>query len=328
VLISSVALVALAATAPQALAASGGGEPRIGVPAATLRAALHCQPSIRDAKRTPVLLVTGTGVDGAEAWPGGLQLTLNAAQRPSCYVEFPEHTTADIQVSVQYLVHAIRTTERRAGRRIAIYGISQGGLLPRWALTYWPSLRRLVTDVVAVAGTQHGTTVFGNFLSTCGSSCQLTAAAWQQAASAKLQKALARYPDETPGRSAWTTVRSLDDEVVQPTSGPHPTSTLRGAANVLIQRVCPGRQVSHITTGVDSVSYAALIDAITHRGAASPERFSPRVCDRPFAPLLDEQLTRDGIAALIDIAAARTVFGADGTKLLSAEPPVRAYARR
>jgi hypothetical protein len=86
--------------------------------------------------------------------------------------------------------------------------------------------------------------------------------------------------------------------------------------------------VSHITTGVDSVSYAALIDAITHRGAASPSRFSPRVCDRPFAPLLDEQLTRDGIAALVAIAAARTLAGADGTKLLSAEPPVRAYARR
>jgi triacylglycerol lipase len=320
------ALLALGGTAPNALAAAGGGEPRIGVPGAKLRASLHCQRSVRDAKRTPVLLVTGTGVDGSEAWPPGLQLSLTGAGRPSCYVNFPEHTTADIQVSVQYLVYAIRATERRAGRRIAIFGISQGGLLPRWALTYWPSLRRLVTDVVAVAGTQHGTTVFGNLLSTCG--CQLTAAAWQQAASAKLQKALARYPDETPGRTAWTTVRSLDDEVVQPTSGQHPTSALRGAANVLIQRVCPGRQVSHITTGVDSVSYAALIDAIAHRGPASPSRFSPRVCEHPFAPLLDEQLTRAGLAALVPLAAGRTVAGADGTKLLSAEPPVRAYARR
>jgi triacylglycerol lipase len=326
-LICSAALLALAATAPQALAASGG-EPRIGVPAAKLRASLHCQPSVRDAKRTPVLLVTGTGVDGTEAWPASLQIPLTAAGRPSCYVNFPEHTTADIQVSVQYLVYAIRATERRAGRRIAMYGVSQGGLLPRWALTYWPSLRRLVTDVVAVAGTQHGTTIFGNLLSTCGSSCRLTAAAWQQAASAKLQKALARYPDETPGRTSWTTVRSLDDEVVQPTSGAHPTSALRGAANIVIQRVCPGRQVSHIGTGPDSVSYATLVDALTHRGPASPKRFSPRVCDRPFAPLLDEQLTRDGIAALNGIAGGRTVFGADGTKLLSAEPPVRAYARR
>ena len=328
VLICSAALLALGATAPQAVAASAGGEPRIEVSAAKLRASLHCQRSVRDAKRTPVLLVTGTGVDGTEAWPARLQVSLTAGGRPSCFVQFPEHTTADIQVSVQYLVYGIRAMERRAGRRIAVYGVSQGGLLTRWALTYWPSLRRLVTDVVSVAGTQHGTTIFGSVLTTCGSTCRLTAAAWQQAASAKLQKALARFPDETPGRTAWTTVRSLDDEVVQPTSGAHPTSALRGATNIVIQRVCPGRQVSHITTGVDSVSYAALIDAVAHRGAASPKRFSARVCDRPFAPGLDEQVTRDGIALLVARAAARTISGADGTKLLSAEPAVRAYARR
>ncbi len=327
VVICGLGLLALGATASPALAGSGG-EPRIDVPAAKLRASLHCQPAVRDAKRTPVLLVTGTGVDGAEAWPAGLQVSLTAGGRPSCYVEFPQHTTADIQVSVQYLVHAIRATERRAGRRIAIYGVSQGGLLPRWALTYWPSLRRLVTDVVAVAGTQHGTTIFGSLLSTCGSSCRLTAAAWQQAAGAKLQKAIARYPDETPGRTAWTTVRSLDDEVVQPTGGAHPTSALRGASNLVIQRVCPGRQVSHITTGVDSVSYAALIDAVTHSGPARTKRFPSGICSRPFAPGLDEQLTRDGIAILNERAGARTIGGADGTKLLSAEPPVRAYARR
>jgi triacylglycerol lipase len=322
------ALLALATTAPPALAASGSSEPRIEVSDAKLRASLHCQRAVRNARRTPVLLVTGTGVDGSEAWPEGLQRSLTAARRPSCYVDFPEHTTADIQVSAEYLVYAIRTTARRAGRRIAIYGVSQGGLLPRWALTYWPSLRRLATDVVAVAGTQHGTTAYGDVLAACGSSCRFTAAAWQQAAGAKLQDALARYPDETPGRTAWTTVRSLDDEVVQPTHGPDPTSALRGATNIVIQRVCPGREVSHITTGVDSVSYAALIDAVTHRGPASVERFSPRVCNRAFAPLLPEQETRDRIGALIPLAAARTIAGADGGRLMGAEPPVRAYARR
>lgn len=326
--ICGLAVLALGTTAPQALAASGSGEPRIEVSDAKLRASLHCQRSVRDAKRTPILLVTGTGVDGTEAWPASLQVSLTAAGRPSCYVNFPEHTTADIQVSAQYLVYAIRTTAKRAGRRIAIYGVSQGGLLPRWALTYWPSLRRLATDVVAVAGTQHGTTVFGGILAGCGSNCRFTAAAWQQAAGAKLQDALARYPDETPGDTAWTTVRSLDDEVVQPTSGPHPTSALRGATNVVIQRVCPGRQVNHIATGVDSVSYAALIDAVTHQGPASARRFSTQVCSRPFAPVLDEQQTRDGINALIPRAFARTLSGADGGKLLRAEPPVRAYARR
>jgi triacylglycerol lipase len=328
VVICGLTVLALGATAPQALAAKQHSEPRIEVSAAKLRASLQCQKSVREARRTPILLVTGTGVDGSEAWADGLQRTLIAARRPSCFVDFPEHTTADIQVSVQYLVHAIRATAKRAQRKIAIYGISQGGLLPRWALTYWPSLRSLVTDVVAVAGTQHGTTVFSGLLSACGSSCRFTAAAWQQAAGSDLQRALARYPDETPGRTAWTTVRTLDDEVVQPTSDPNATSALHGATNIVIQRVCPGRQVNHITAGVDSVSYAALIDAVTHRGSASAKRFSPGVCSRPFAPGLDEQQTRERISELYALAAPRILAGADGGKLLTAEPPVRAYARR
>jgi hypothetical protein len=327
IVVCGLSVLALGAITTQALAAKHRGEPRIGVSAAKLRASLHCQKSVRDARRTPILLVTGTGIDGSEAWPQGLQRSLTAARRPSCFVDFPEHTTADIQDSVQYLVYAIRAIAKRAQRKIAIYGVSQGGLLPRWALTYWPSLRLLVTDVVAVAGTQHGTTVSLVAPSGCGSDCRV-AAVWQQAAGSHLLRALARYPDESPGPAAWTTVRTLDDEVVQPTSGREPASALRGAANLVIQRVCPDRHVNHIGAGADSVSYAALIDAVKHRGSASARRLSTSVCSRPFAPHLDEQQTRDGISRLYNLATPRVLAGADGGKLLPAEPPVRAYARR
>jgi hypothetical protein len=322
------AAVAAAALVPGAAVAKKPRDPRLDVPAAKLRSSLHCQRAVRNARRTPILLVTGTGVDGTEAWPGSLQLSLTRAGYPSCYVNFPQHTTGDIQVAAEYLVYAMRATERRAGRKIALYGVSQGGLLPRWALTYWPSTRALVSDVVAVAGTQHGTATFGALLSACGTQCAFTAAAWQQASGSNLVKAISRYPDETPGRLGWTTVRSLNDEIVQPVDGPNPTSALRGATNIVIQSVCPGRQDNHITTGSDSVSYAALIDAVTHPGPAKVRRLPSHVCDRPFAPGLDEQTTRAGIQHLYDIATPRTLQGADGGKVVSSEPPVRAYARR
>jgi triacylglycerol lipase len=63
-------------------------------------------------------------------------------------------------------------------------------------------------------------------------------------------------------------VRSSTDEVVQPQSGKHPASSLVGASNILIQNVCPGRKVSHLGTAVDSVTFAAFVDAITHNGPA------------------------------------------------------------
>jgi triacylglycerol lipase len=309
-----------------ALIATAHADPSLTVPKAKLAAALHCQASVRNASRTPVLLVTGTGVDGHEAWPAGLQVSLTRAHIPSCYLDFPEHTTADIQISAQYLVAGIRATAKRAGRKIAIFGISQGGLLPRYSLTYWPSLRSLVTDAVLVSGTQHGTTVFGSLTGSCAPNCRFTAAAWQQAAGSKLLTALNKTPDETPGSVSYTTVRSTTDEVVQPTGGPHPTAALKGASNIVIQNVCPGRATTHIGTGVDSVSYAVLIDAIGHPGPASVKRLPKGVCAHLYAPGLDDTKTTKQIQDLLTLATARTLSGTDGGHLLSAEPALKSYA--
>jgi len=307
---------------------ASAAEPKPDVGAGALRSSLFCQESATRASRTPVLLVTGTGVDGSEAWPRGIQSSLVRDGIPSCYVNFPQHTTADIQVSVQYLVNAIRVVRQRAGRDIAIYGISQGGLLPRFALTYWPSLRSMVSDVVLLAGTQHGTSVFEALGGLCAPPCRLPAATWQQAAGSNLLDALNRPGrDETPGSLSWTTVRTLDDDVVQPTSGPNPTSALAGASNLVIQKICPGRKTSHIGSGVDSVSYAALRDAMANPGPAKAARISPTVCRRPYAPGLDPARTAAGIEEAYALAAPRTLQGTDGGVLLLAEPSVRRYVR-
>ena len=267
-------------------------------------------------------------MDGSEQWPDAVQISLRRDGMPSCYVDFPQHATADIQVAAEYLVHAIRRMRERAGRDIAVYGISQGGLLPRFALTYWPSLRKQVSDAVLLAGTQHGTTAFSSLADICGMSCRFPAAAWQQSAGSELLKALNRRGrPETFGPTSWTTVRTLDDEIVQPTGGAHPTSALRGASNLVIQSICPGRTTNHIGTGVDSVSYAALRDALDHKGPARAARISPNVCRRPYAPGLDAQRTQAGLAELYRRAGPRTLQGAEGGVLLAREPRVRAYVR-
>ena len=303
-------------------------EPRLDVRASKLRSALFCQESVSRAARTPVLLVTGTGVDGSEAWPDGLQIALRRDRVPSCYVNLLRHATADIQVAAEYVVYAIRRMRKRGGRKIAVYGLSQGGLLPRFALTYWPSLRKQVGDVVLVAGTHHGTTAFSSLVDACDSRCRFPAAAWQQAAGSHLLRALNRRGrPETFGPTSWTTVRTLDDEIAQPTGGAHPTSALRGASNLVIQRICPGRTTNHIGSGVDSVSYAALRDALSHKGPARAARLGARVCRRPYAPGLDAQRTRAGIAELYRRSGPRTLQGAEGGLLLTREPRVRAYVR-
>ena len=179
------------------------------------------------------------------------------------------------------------------------------------ALTYWPSTQPLVSDAVVAAGPQHGVTP-----GPCSDRC--TAADWQLSAGSQLLREL-NDGDETPGAVSYTTLRTRFDEAVRPVDGPHPTSALRGARNLLVQDICPGRRTGHAALAVDAVSFAVLLDAIEHPGPARAGRLPADACDKAFATDLPERLVRDAIEtltaqALTNIAAAPT---------LPAEPPVR-----
>jgi hypothetical protein len=285
---------AAASSASSASPARAVKEPPITVGRAALRAAYHCKEAVKGATKEPIMLVTGTGATGDEAYLIGKGAFLHFGH-PVCYLNYPFFTTGDIQTAVQYLVYGIRRESDAYGGKIAIFGISQGGLLPRIALTYWPGLRTKVSDVVAAAGTQHGTTVRGPN-GKCSASNPCVPADWQQAAGSHLLTALNSQPIEAPGPTAWTTVRSKTDEVVQPQTGKHPASSLIGATNILIQRSCPGRKVSHIGTALDSVTFAAFVDAVSHRGPAKISRLPKNVCSHPYAPGLDPAATKSFLA--------------------------------
>jgi hypothetical protein len=316
-----IAALGLLSTAGSATAARG---PRLTVPQADLDAAFKCPIDPTNAAVTPVMLVTGTGATGDQAYLI-VQGAFEAYGHPVCYVNFPDFTTADIQVSVQYLVNGLRREFAMAHRKVAVIGISQGGLLPRFALTYWPDLRKKVSDVVAAAGTQHGTDIGRG----CSASTPCAPANWQQIAGSHLLLAINSQPDETPGNVSYTTVRSLTDQTVQPQGGKHPTSALDGASNILIQGVCPGRTTSHIGTAVDSVTFAAFVDAVTHggkgkRGAARVSRLPSDVCSHPYALGLNEAQTT------IFLNAAGGIIGGNQSMVptVPAEPQVRKVFKR
>jgi hypothetical protein len=315
------ALSVLALVPPASASASG---PKLTVPKADLEAAFKCPIDPTNATQTPLMFVTGTGATGDQGYLIG-QDAFEAYGHPVCYMNFPDFTTADIQVSVQYLVYGLRKEFKAAGRKVAVFGISQGGLLPRFALTYWPDLRRKVSDVLAAAGAQHGTTVVRG----CSDTSPCAPADWQQGRHSNLLDAINAQPDETPGDVSYTTVRSLSDETVQPQGGKHPTSALEGARNILIQDVCPGRTTTHIGTAVDSVSFVAFVDAIERnrkgkQGAANVSRLPSDVCDHPYATGLDEAQTSAFLSAsggLIETQQAQV-------PKVAGEPKVRKIFRR
>ena len=126
------------------LPATAAAKPRpLSVPAKQLHAAFACDTSLKGAAKTPVLLVPGTGED-PDFFDWNYEPALQQLGIPFCRVTLPEHGTGDIQVAAEYVVSAIRRMHARTGHRIAVIGHSQGGMVPRWGLRFWPDTRRMV----------------------------------------------------------------------------------------------------------------------------------------------------------------------------------------
>jgi hypothetical protein len=157
VLIAALATTPASAGTP-AFAPLGRPGPALSVPTSVLAASLSCHGNLRTAPGEPVLLNPATGVTPEQNYSWNYERAFDAQQRAWCAITMPFHTLGDIQTAGEYLVHAIRTMYAHAGRRIAVMGHSQGGMSMRWALRFWPDTRRMVDDVIGMAGSNHGTT--------------------------------------------------------------------------------------------------------------------------------------------------------------------------
>lgn len=308
------ALLVAGAAGPSGAAPPEPG-PRLETGRALLEDAVRCPERLT---RKTVLLVHGTSVTAEENWGWSWQRSLPRQGFDVCTVEMPERLLIDIQVTSEYVVHAIRTVARRSGQRISVVGLSQGALQPRWALRWWPDLRHLVDDYVSMAGTNRGT-VFAD--SACaGGSC--LASLWQQrTAGAKLLAAL-NAGDTTPGNVSYTSVYSLTDEIIQPVA-PVPVAAIEGAANIAVQDVCPGRYVGHVQSIADAAYHAVVMDALTHRGPADRLRVDRHSCSQVVMPHVDP------VEAAVRTAEVYVTAGVVQSQYekVPAEPPLRAYAR-
>ena len=247
------------------LALSG---PPLETPAAQLDAALQCPKGIG---AQPVLLVHGTSTNTKESWSWNYQRAIPQA----CAVDLPDRALGDIQVAAEYVVHAVRKLHAASGAKVDVIGHSQGPLEPRWAIRWWPDVNEAVDDLVSLSGPHHGAATIDALCS----APECLPAALQMRSNANFLAAL-NAPDETPGAVDVTSVISLSDGLVIPPS----TSELEGATNVVVQDLCPGREVNHWKILGDAATYAIVRDALDHPGGASLERVGTDVCQEDLMP--------------------------------------------
>ena len=296
--------------------------PALSVPKAELDAALGCSKQrLEGATRAPVLLVQGTGATAKDNWSWTYEPALTKRGIPWCHVDLPEHATQDVQRSGEFVVHAIRTMHARAGRRIAILGHSQGGMVPRWALRFWPDTRAMVDDLVGFAPSNHGTTAARD----CDDG-GCSAASTQQSDRSAFMRALNSFAETWAGVSYTSIYTRLDQTVMPNQDAETGSSSLRtGAgrrANVAIQDVCPNAKSEHLAIGtVDPIAYALALDALGHDGPADPARVPLSVCAEVFHEGVDP------VTGPASAAEALASFQSYEAKTVEREPPLACYTR-
>jgi triacylglycerol lipase len=309
------ALVVVALAAGLATVAAGchvAGDPPLSVPTSQLAAALSC-PARYQSAREPVLLVHGTATNPEENWGWNYARVLPRQGYDVCTVRLPEEALGDIQVASEYVVYAVRRMSADSGRKVDVLGHSQGGLEPRWALRWWPSLRTKVDDAVSLATPHHGTVVAdAASVNGCVPAC------FQMRRDARFIAAL-NSVDETPGPVSYTSLYSLTDELVQP-AAPRPTSALAGGRTILVQDLCPGRPVDHVGFAYDAAVYDMVIDAFTHPGTASPARFDERACARLAFDGVDEA----AVPGFVEVLSNMDLFE-ESTPFVEEEPAPKPY---
>ena len=268
-LVAAAVLALVPAAASAAYAPPSRPGPALSVPAAKLAASLSCVGTLRGASHAPVLLVPGTSLNPATDYGYGWEPALRKLGWPYCAVTLPGNAMGDIQIAGEYVVNAIRTMHAAYEGRIDIVGHSQGGMVPRWALRFWPDTRAMVDDLVGLSPSNHGTL---DAIPVCAASC--APAFWQQRSNAAFIAALNSAQETFPGIS-YTDIYTNTDEVVVPNFGPAASSSLSGGggaiANIAIQSVCPADVTEHLGVGIyDNTAYQLALDALTHPGPGRP----------------------------------------------------------
>jgi pimeloyl-ACP methyl ester carboxylesterase len=313
-------MLLLPAGASAAFAPPGQSGPALRVSPAALAAAVTCEGSLAGAAHPPVLLVPGTSLNPSTDYGYGWELALRRLGWPYCTVSLPGDGMGDIQTAGEYVVYAIRTMHAAYGGRIDIVGHSQGGMVPRWALRFWPDTRPMVDDLVGLSPSNHGTL---DAVPICAVGC--APSFWQQRSNAQFIAALNSYQETFPGIS-YTDIYTLSDEVVVPNFGPAASSSLSGGGgaitNVPIQAVCPNDVTEHIGVGIyDNTAYQIALDALSHPGPASPSRVARTACLDPLMPGIDP-VTFPANYARTNASVATTVATYPHSP---AEPPLACY---
>lgn len=302
---------------PVAASSSTQPGPPLRTPIAAMARALRCPETLATSHKTPILLLPGTAATPSEDFSWSIEPPLQSLGYPVCTLTFPNRSMGDMQISVEYVVWAIRHMSSLHHGKIAIIGHSQGATQATYALRFWSDLAGDVSDVIGYDGAYTMGTPVASAI------CVLhicDPAYWQLEPGSNLMRAMAGKP--LPVGPAYTAYSTLTDEVVLPQPA---ASTLHapGAANYILQHICPTDLAEHVLVIDEEPLFELTLDALTHPGPARLSRIQNLRCGLMTTHLPALVLGQDGLTGMA-LGAATTLPGL----LVSSEPRLSSYLVR
>jgi hypothetical protein len=126
-----------------------------------LREAIQIPPGFSYGDIPPLIMAPGTGSTGCLTFGANFikQFTDSKFADP-VWLNIPDFLYNDAQQNAEYVAYAINYISGISNNKnVSVIAWSQGNLDTQWALKFWPSTRKIVSDLVAISPDFHGTTV-------------------------------------------------------------------------------------------------------------------------------------------------------------------------
>jgi triacylglycerol esterase/lipase EstA (alpha/beta hydrolase family) len=209
-----------------------------------------------------VLLVPGYG--GATGAVNQLAGALRAQGRTATVVPLPGDGTGDLNAQADTLDSDVAQALSAGAPSVDVVGYSAGGVVTRlWVRDHdgVHKARRIVTLGSPLHGTQVAATGVLLAPGACPTACR------QLATGSSL---LSGISGSVPTPPYWLSIWTSQDETVTPPDSARISGPAGSVRNVVIQDLCPGRQVSHSALPTDAFVTAAVIADLDTNPPAAP----------------------------------------------------------
>ncbi|EGG07125.1 uncharacterized protein MELLADRAFT_62899 [Melampsora larici-populina 98AG31] len=196
-----------------------------------------------------------------------------------CWINLPFHGLGDMQLSGEFVAYAVNhLANLSVTAKINIVTYSQGGSNAQWAITFWPSIRTRIINLITISAPHKGTFLTDLFCKPLKLMGGCLPSVLQMSQRSNYMSAVYKRSIEDGEPEALvptTSIYTFYDELVLPqVSNPNGVSYLSGASNIAIQEVCGQTHIiNHFGIISDMATYGLVYDALIHGRPTSLETF-------------------------------------------------------